>query len=631
MPRFIGYNTNTMKNPSSPFAAFLAAAFVCLSAGVSQAADVAFYSFTEGNDGDNAIGVALKNAVDASVLGGSAFRNKGTDATAKFMDDVPGRYLYTNSIWMADAIYRSDVYRSIQTSWITNANAAVDSGTSVNFSDLGARLAALQAWTVEFFFKFDALLMTKAGAYDTYKTNVSFGDDEKLAMCLQNKLISGMLPGIRTYCGGVLARSSGAELSNNGANGKAILPGLWHHVAVTYNRSTRTFKTTLDYTHASGANTCTNESLFATAAFLLGNYCSATRFAALRVTDRVLAANEFMRATSMPPYSTFPETRFHWSFESNTTGDSLGIVQNVAPWRALAGGDDSSQYAYAVDGQMFTPSGDGVVTPLTFAYSDPEIGTRTIDCYAASVTDRAQSFLEYPNGDMRANKACAFTEAGPKNVATETFGKGPTFRMNDLALLTSSDFTVETYWMPDRDGWLAMLDGDAGNRYRTSIFGVKGSFKNDVVNRISCSAAWNLNFNMNSENFNFSCIMAHADGTYSEYSDWNLMGNDYKAKCKDGRMHHYAVVYRVSDSGNDGGPTVRFYIDGTEAKCLKPSYPMVDFGACFQSVAFALGAQELNNHPMQGWFDEVRYTARALSPSEFLRLRSPVGTSILFR
>ncbi len=621
----------TMKNSTSTFTAFLAASFAGLAAVVAQAADVAFYSFTEGNDGDNAIGVALKNAVDASVLGGSAFRNKGTDATAKFMDDVPGRYLYTNSIWTADSIYRSDVYRSIQTSWITNANAAVDSGTSVNFSDLGARLAALQTWTVEYFFKFDALLMTSTGGYATYQKNVSFGDDEMLAMCLQNKLNNGNLNGIRTYCGGVLARSAGANLSNDGANGKAILPGLWHHVAVTYDRSTRSVNTALDYTHTLGPTTCTNDSPFATAAFMLGNYCSAVRFAALRVTDRVLAANEFMRATSMPPDISLLETRFHWSFESNTPGASLGIVQNVAPWRAFVDLDDSGQYAYAVDGQMFTPSGDGVVTPLTFAYSDPEIGTRTIDCYAASVTDRAQSFLEYPNGDMRANKVSAFVEAGPKNAASETFGKGPTFRMNDLALLTSSDFTVETYWMPDRDGWLAMLDGDAGNRYRTSIFGVKGSFKNDVVNRINCSAAWNLNFNMNSENFNFSCIMAHADGTYSEYSDWNLMGNDYKAKCKDGRMHHYAVVYRVSDSGNDGGPTVRFYIDGTEAKCLKPSYPMVDFGACFQSVAFALGAQELNNHPMQGWFDEVRYTARALSPSEFLRLRSPVGTSILFR
>ena len=377
-------------------------AFVCMTAGMSQAADVAFYSFTEGNDGDDAVGVALKNAVDASSLGGSASRNKG-DATAKFMDDVPGRYLYTNSTWTADSIYRSDVYRSIQTSWITNANASVASGTSVDFNDLGARLAALQAWTVEFFFKFDALLTTTAGEYAQYKMNVSFGDDEKLAMCLQNKLNSGNLPGIRTYCGGVLAHSSGAELSNNGADGKAILPGLWHHVAVTYNRSTRSFKTTLDYTHASGnTTTCTNESLFATAAFLLGNYCSSARFAALRVTDRVLAENEFMRATSMPPASSLLETRFHWSFESNTPGDSLGTVQNVAPWRALLDLEESGQYAFAVDGQAFAPSGNGVVTPLTFTYSD---GTRTIDCYAASVTDRAQSFLEDPNGDMRASSA----------------------------------------------------------------------------------------------------------------------------------------------------------------------------------------------------------------------------------
>jgi hypothetical protein len=128
---------------------------------------------------------------------------------------------------------------------------------------------------------------------------------------------------------------------------------------------------------------------------------------------------------------------------------------------------------------------------------------------------------------------------------------------------------------------------------------------------------------MNADNFNFACIIAHADGTYSEYSDWNLMGSDYVAKCKDGRMHHYAVVYRVSDPGNDGGPAVRLYIDGAEAKFVKLSYPIVDIRTYFQNVSFAVGSQEMNNHPMQGWFDEVRYTARALAPSEFLTLRRP--------
>ena len=37
-----------------------------------------------------------------------------------------------------------------------------------------------------------------------------------------------------------------------------------------------------------------------------------------------------------------------------------------------------------------------------------------------------------------------------------------------------------------------------------------------------------------------------------------------------------------------------------------------------RDVAFSLGGENLNNHPMQGWFDEVRYTARALDPEDFL-------------
>ena len=120
------------------------------------------------------------------------------------------------------------------------------------------------------------------------------------------------------------------------------------------------------------------------------------------------------------------------------------------------------------------------------------------------------------------------------------------------------------------------------------------------------------------------CIVRDSvGGTNREHSVWNLMGSLYSAKCKDGLMHHYAVVYRVSDANNGGNPTVRLYIDREEGYVFTLQGPIVDSGACFKSVAFALGAQELNNHPMQGWFDEVRYTARALAPSEFLTLRRP--------
>ena len=163
------------------------------------AAEVAFYPFTEGAAGSDAIGAAVRNAVDSSTLGGSVSLSKGTAATATFLDDVPGRYLYTNSTWTADSIYRSDVYQSVQLSWVTNKPGTVASGTTVSFADLGPRLAGLDAWTVEFFFKFDELLMS------SYRSNVVLGDDENIAICLENKYNSSNLnPGVRAFCGGVL-------------------------------------------------------------------------------------------------------------------------------------------------------------------------------------------------------------------------------------------------------------------------------------------------------------------------------------------------------------------------------------------------------------------------------------------
>ena len=81
------------------------------------------------------------------------------------------------------------------------------------------------------------------------------------------------------------------------------------------------------------------------------------------------------------------------------------------------------------------------------------------------------------------------------------------------------------------------------------------------------------------------------------------------------------MVYRVADAGNNGSPTVRFFIDHEECETLTLPAPMVDFPACFNDgMAFSVGGN-LNDHPMQGWFDEIRYTERALSPSEFLVLQ----------
>jgi hypothetical protein len=47
-------------------------------------------------------------------------------------------------------------------------------------------------------------------------------------------------------------------------------------------------------------------------------------------------------------------------------------------------------------------------------------------------------------------------------------------------------------------------------------------------------------------------------------------------------------------------------------------------------MAFAVG-NNLNDHPMQGWFDEIRYTTRALSPSEFLVLQPRPAIRVIIR
>ena len=55
------------------------------------AADVAFYPFTDGTAGGDAVGATIQNAVNPETLSGTASRTKGDTATVTFLDDVPGR------------------------------------------------------------------------------------------------------------------------------------------------------------------------------------------------------------------------------------------------------------------------------------------------------------------------------------------------------------------------------------------------------------------------------------------------------------------------------------------------------------------------------------------------------------
>ena len=607
-----------------------AAAVLALASGAS-AAEVAFYPFSEGSNGADAIGVALHNAVDPSSLSGSAVRNKGDTATATFLDDIPGRYLYTNNVWRADAVYSTNALRSIQTSWFTNSwDAQINSATSIEFADLGARLAALDSWTVEFFFKFDAVKMLRTGAPATYQYNVRFGEGERIFVLLQSQPDSqGRGYSVRAIYASTAGNASIAQLTN----GDGIVPGTWHHMAVTYNGETRKLKAILDYTHSGSERACTGDKAATFEAFSLGNGLTAARFAALRVTDRVLSSKELLRASNIPPDDAALQTSFHWTFESNATGASLGTVPNEASWRKRYGKPVTNQYAYAVDGQVFRHSGDGVVTPTTFAYADESIGTLTLDGYASNVADRIRSGLVIPDKDMRPNANCAFLVVGPKNASSDYFGKGPSFQMGDVDLLTGSDFTAEMYWRPDIDGWKAVLGTDP--RTRASLFGVKGAFKNDVPGKITVQFAWDLYLDMKTTNFNFQATCGPMDGTYQQWKSWDIapMRTAYLEKCVNRHLQHYAVVYRVSDADNDGSPTVRLYIDHEECAILTLPAPIVDFPACFKDdMAFAVG-NNLNDHPMQGWFDEIRYTARALQPSEFLFLKryAPRGTILILR
>ena len=139
---------------------------------------------------------------------------------------------------------------------------------------------------------------------------------------------------------------------------------------------------------------------------------------------------------------------------------------------------------------------------------------------------------------------------------------------------------------------------------------------------------------MKSLGFTFQVVVGPVDGAYQQKA-YGVPGmkTAYQEKCDNGHLQHYAVVYRVADAGNNGRPTMRFFIDHEECETLTLPAPIVDFPACFKDgMAFSVGGN-LNDHPMQGWFDEIRYTERALPPSEFLVLKryAPRGSILIMR
>lgn len=63
------------------------------------------------------------------------------------------------------------------------------------------------------------------------------------------------------------------------------------------------------------------------------------------------------------------------------------------------------------------------------------------------------------------------------------------------------------------------------------------------------------------------------------------------------------------------------------------AFCVVALSAALASRAADFRSFTLFDQPMQGWFDEIRYTKRALQPSEFLVLQHKpfLGTTLIMR
>ena len=111
--------------------------------GAFDAKTIAFYPFTEGEDGESALGDGLlKNAVDPALYAGTATTADASASGLRFSSDVPGPCVVDRSRVVATGV------RSVQAYGTKSATLALPG--------LASALSGHSEWTLEYFFKMNS-------------------------------------------------------------------------------------------------------------------------------------------------------------------------------------------------------------------------------------------------------------------------------------------------------------------------------------------------------------------------------------------------------------------------------------------------------------------------------------------
>ena len=592
----------------------VAAALTALCACGHDSDTIAFYAFKERAPGTSAAGVEIVN--DAGGLyPGTCTSTTATGAV--YHADIPGKYILASSFAVnptPEILY-------------TNPGCVHFTGSgNISFEGLSTAISSNDDYTIEFFYKIQeedqpGTQWPGVGRWSLkYDVGTYFpGSDD-------GSLPEGHYPTYlnrtastywQLFYGDYNKKVGGATISLSSAiscGGKGnTWCGDWQHIALVYSKESRTLTAWSNY----GAETrnwqyslynVTNTVLDASVAMELGCKLFRGLVSCLRVSKRALTPDEFLHASHLDAY---PETTvFHYKLDG-VDGAAISTITNYA----YGGYPYAGQFRDWDAKPMKLYSGDAEVHVATSTNSlgeDVTVGAEWSgkNGFNKSLVDDGTGGKPYANGGSG-----HFHSLQRMHETAKLDGSGIYLSGTNYQHVASGSFTMEVTMKLDYTTWRSKLNSTF-LRYPIAL----------LYSNASYFFAWQLCAIMDGDNrFRVDAnayfpaghtlkTVLHCNGTASYRPEPNLL--------KDDKWHHIALVY------DDSTYTFRLYIDyklKDEQTFDEPFAP-----ANNDNCHIWIGAGgNVNLSSFEGWIDEVRYTRKALSPTQFISYCSNPGTTIV--
>ena len=532
---------------------------------------VAFYPFDDVANGASFVGTTIRNAAAPTKFGGAANVMEASGyanvAGCSASLDRPGRYIFVGAGTNGLPFVTNP--RSLYIKGKSNSpGSAVQAGAQVVFADLASEILSNVDYTVEFFFK----IPTGADSFNWFDYNFTWGDGTTAAGLQLTRHDSGSKTMQSVWF------SNGGQAANicSFSYPEKLKDGNWHHIAAV-NRGGKP-SLYLDYVNYVAKDGAVAAKTTENRPFVLGDtYRWQGYVSCLRVMKRALGPAELLHASDNPDFAS--DTVFHWSLEG-TPGAQTTIVTNVAE-------DTSLDF----DGQYITRyiSGHGEVIdnglPVEYSSSAYRRGKTVVSGGEKMHVNLSSGSLPYVSGT-------GFTS----------------LKLPATPVMPIGSFTFETFFQfVDRASWEQHKD------HSTYC----------VLARKPSSLSSNAN------GYDWWCgIWAYSSGcvvnkVVTETGE-NIENYVATGKPFDGKWHHYAFVYDESKL------TIAIYLD-YDKMCEKtlPARIGRSLNASDDMVYVGAGAGILSS--FEGYLDEVRFSRRALTPDEFIRVKSFDGVMIYIK